>query len=81
MNEREINYAIGINSDEISYFLNYKNQLKKFSIDNRHLLSKVKMNKILIEIEHLVIHINNLKTEKKELIKLLDKIYYGNNSD
>jgi hypothetical protein len=81
INEREIYYAVGIVQNDIQYFLKYKNQLKKYSIDNRVQISKVNMNKIFIEIENITLHIIELKNQEQELLKLLDKIYYGNNTD
>jgi len=55
--------------------------LKKYSIDNRVQISKVNMNNIFIEIENITLHIIELKNQEQELLKLLDKIYYGNNTD
>jgi len=81
INEREIYYAVGIVQNDIQYFLKYKNQLKKYSIDNRVQISKVNMNKIFIEIENITLHIIELKNQEQELLKLLDKIYYGNNTN
>ena len=77
INEREIDYAISIVQNEIQYFLRYKNQLKKFSIDNRATISKVNMNKIFIEIENITLQIQKLKNQELELLNTLDKIYYG----
>jgi hypothetical protein len=81
INEKEILYSIEILKNEINYFLKYKNQLKKYSIDNREKISKINMNKIFIEIENLTLHILKLKNQEKEFLKLLDSIYYGNKSD
>ena len=77
INEREIDYAISIVQNEIQYFLRYKNQLKKFSIDNRATISKVNMNKIFIEIENITLQIQKLKNQELELLNTLDKMYYG----
>ena len=41
INEREIYYAVGVVQNDIQYFVKYKNQLKKYSIDNRVQISKV----------------------------------------
>ena len=81
INEREIYYAVGVVQNDIQYFLKYKNQLKKYSIDNRVQISKINMSKIFIEIENITLHIIELKNQEQELLKLLDKIYYGNNTD
>lgn len=81
INEREIYYAVGVVQNDIQYFLKYKNQLKKYSIDNRVQISKVNMNKIFIEIENITLHIIELKNQEQEFLKLLDKIYYGKDTD
>ena len=81
VNEREIDYAISIVQNEIQYFLRYKNQLKKFSIDNRVTISKVNMNKIFIEIENITLHIQKLKKQEQELLNTLDKFYYGKHTE
>ena len=81
INEREIYYAVGVVQNDIQYFLKYKNQLKKYSIDNRVQISKVNMNKIFIEIENITLHIIELKNQEQEFLKLLDKIYYGKHTD
>lgn len=81
INEKEIDYQISLIQADIQYFLTYKNQLKKFSIDNRANITKVNMNKIFIEIEKITLHIQKLKNQEQEYLKLLDTIYYGNNSD
>ena len=81
INEREIYYAIGVVQNDIQYFLKYKNQLKKYSIDNRVQISKVNMNKIFIEIENITLHIVELKNQEQEFLKLLDKMYYGKHTD
>ena len=81
INQREIDYAISIVQNDIYYFVNYKNQLKKFSIDNRATITKVNMNKIFSEIERIVIYLQKLKNQEQELLNLLDKFYYGNNSN
>lgn len=81
INEREIYYAVGIVQNDIQYFLKYKNQLKKYSIDNRVQISKVNMNKIFIEIENITLHIIELKNQEQEFLKLLDKMYYGKQTD
>ena len=75
VNEREIDYAISVVQNEIQYFLRYKNQLKKFSIDNRATISKVNMNKIFIEIENIILHIQKLKKQEQELLNTLDSQY------
>lgn len=79
--EKEIDYQIKLIQEDIQYFLNYKNQLKKFSINNRMSISQLSMNKIFIEIETLTLYIQKLKNEEKEYLKLLNNIYYGNESD
>jgi hypothetical protein len=38
------------------------------------------MVKIFSEIETITLHIQKLKNQEQELLKLLDNIYYGNNS-
>lgn len=81
INEREIYYAVGVVQNDIQYFLKYKNQLKKYSIDNRVQISKVNMNKVFIEIENITLHIIELKNQEQEFLKLLDKIYYGKDTD
>lgn len=81
INEKEIDYQVSLIQADIQYFLSYKNQLKKFSIDNRATISKINMNKIFIEIEKVTLHIQKLKNQEQEFLKLLDKMYYGNNSD
>lgn len=81
INEKEIDYQISLIQADIQYFLSYKNQLKKFSIDNRVNITKVNMNKIFIEIEKITLHIQKLKNQEQEYLKILDTIYYGNNSD
>lgn len=81
VNEREIDYAISVVQNEIQYFLKYKNQLKKFSIDNRATISKVNMNKIFIEIENITLHIQKLKKQEQELLNTLDKFYYGKHTE
>jgi hypothetical protein len=79
--EKEIDYQIKLIQEDIQYFLNYKNQLKKFSINNRMSIPQLSMNKIFIEIETLTLYIQKLKNEEKEYLKLLNNIYYGNESD
>jgi hypothetical protein len=81
INEKEVYYAINVIQADIQYFIRYKNQLKKFCIDNRVVITKANMNKIFIEIETINNHIQNLKNQEQELLKLLDKFYYGNNSN
>lgn len=81
INEREIYYAVGVVQNDIQYFVKYKNQLKKYSIDNRVQISKVNMNKIFIEIENITLHIIELKNQEQEFLKLLDKMYYGKQTD
>ena len=73
INEREIYYAVGVVQNDIQYFVKYKNQLKKYSIDNRVQISKVNMNKIFIEIENITLYIIELKNQEQEFLKLLDK--------
>jgi hypothetical protein len=77
INEKEIDYAVNVIQSDIQYFLRYKNQLKKFSIDNRAQISRIKMNKILNEVERVTLHIQNLKNQEQELLNTLDKYYYG----
>lgn len=79
--EKEIDYAVSIVQSDIQYFLRYKNQLKKFSIDNRATISKVNMNKIFMEIENITLHIQKLKNQEQELLNTLDKYYYGKHTD
>ncbi len=81
VNEREIDYAVSVVQSDIQYFLRYKNQLKKFSIDNRATITKVNMNKIFIEIENITLHIQKLKNQEQELLKTLDKFYYGKSNE
>jgi hypothetical protein len=81
INEREIYYAVGVVQNDIQYFVKYKNQLKKYSIDNRVQISKVNMNNIFIEIENITLHIIELKNQEQEFLKLLDKMYYGKQTD
>jgi hypothetical protein len=81
INEKEVDYSINVIQADIQYFIRYKNQLKKFCIDNRVVITKVNMNKIFIEIETINNHIQNLKNQEQELLKLLDKFYCGNNSN
>lgn len=81
INEKEIHYAISIAKDEIDYFIKYVNQLKKFTIDNRADISKINMNKIFKEVQSITLHINNLKKQEQELLKTLDKIYYGKHTE
>ncbi len=77
VSEKEIDYAVSVVQSDIQYFLRYKNQLKKFSIDNRTTISKVNMNKIFIEIENITLQIQKLKNQELELLNTLDKMYYG----
>lgn len=81
VSQKEIDYAVSVVQSDIQYFLRYKNQLKKFSIDNRTTISKVNMNKIFIEIENITLHIQKLKTQEQELLKTLDKFYYGKHTE
>lgn len=81
VNDREIDYAISVLHNEIQYFLRYKNQLKKFSIDNRVNISKKNMNRIFIEIENIAVHIQKLKIQEQELLKNLDVFYYGKHKE
>lgn len=39
------------------------------------------MNKIFIEIENITLHIIELKNQEQEFLKLLDKMYYGKDTD
>ena len=78
INEKELDYYISLIQADIYYFTNYKKQLKKFAINNRADINKVKMNLIFTETENVTLHIYNLKLQEQELLKLLDKIYYGN---
>lgn len=81
VSEKEIDYAISVVQSDIQYFLRYKNQLKKFSIDNRATITKVNMNKIFIEIENITLHIQKLKNQEQELLQTLDKFYYGKSNE
>lgn len=81
VSEKEIDYAVSVVQSDIQYFLRYKNQLKKFSIDNRATITKVNMNKIFIEIENITLHIQKLKNQEQELLKTLDKFYYGKSNE
>ena len=78
INEKEVDYYISLIQVDIYYFTNYKKQLKKFAINNRADINKAKMNLIFTETENVTLHICNLKIQEQELLKLLDKIYYGN---
>jgi hypothetical protein len=78
INEKEVDYYISLIQADIYYFTNYKKQLKKFAINNRADINNVKMNLIFTETENVTLHICNLKIQEQELLKLLDKIYYGN---
>jgi hypothetical protein len=81
VNEKEIDYAISLVQSDIQYFLRYKNQLKKFSIDNRATISKINMNKIFNEVERITLYIQNLKNQEQELLKTLHKFYYGKHTE
>ena len=81
INEKEIDYAISLIQADIQYYIRYKSQLKKFTTDNRSDISKANMIKIFSEIEKITLYIQKLKNQEQELLKLLDKIYYGNNTD
>jgi hypothetical protein len=81
INEKEVDYSINVIQADIQYFIRYKNQLKKFCIDNRVVITKVNMNKIFIEIETINNHIQNLKNQEQELLNTLDKYYYGKHTD
>jgi hypothetical protein len=81
ISEKEIDYAVNVIQSDIQYFLRYKNQLKKFSIDNRVQISRIKMNKIFMEIENITLHIQKLKNQEQELLNTLDKYYYGKHTD
>ena len=81
INEKEIDYAISLIQADVQYYIRYKSQLKKFTTDNRSDISKANMIKIFSEIEKITLHIQKLKNQEQELLKLLDKIYYGNNTD
>jgi hypothetical protein len=78
INEKEVDYAISLIQADIHYFTKYKKQLKKFAINNRADINRIKMNLIFTETENVTLHIYNLKLQEQELLKLLDKIYYGN---
>lgn len=78
IDEREIDYAISFIKIDINYFLKYKNQLKKYSIDNRTSISSINMNNIIVEIENVTIYIYELKTQEQQLLNYLNKTYYGN---
>lgn len=81
ISEKEIDYAVNVIQSDIQYFLRYKNQLKKFSIDNRVQISRIKMNKILNEVERITLYIQKLKNQEQELLNTLDKYYYGKHTD
>lgn len=81
INEKELDYTINIIQSDIQYFLMYKNGLKKYIIENRASISKISLNKILIEIETITLYIRELKHQEQEFLKLLDKLYYGKNTD
>ena len=81
INEKEIDYAISLIQADIQYYIRYKSQLKKFTTDNRSDISKANMIKIFSEIEKITLYIQKLKNQEQQLLKLLDKIYYGNNTD
>jgi hypothetical protein len=81
INEKELHYTINIIQSDIQYFLRYKNGLKKYIIENRASISKISLNKILIEIETITLYIRELKHQEQEFLKLLDKMYYGKNTD
>ena len=78
INEKELDYYISLIKADIYYFTNYKKQLKKFAINNKADINRIKMNLIFTETENVTLHIYNLKLQEQELLKLLDKIYYGN---
>jgi hypothetical protein len=79
--EKEIDYSISLIQADIQYYIRYKSQLKKFTTDNRSDISKANMIKIFSEIEKITLYIQKLKNQEQELLKLLDKIYYGNHTD
>ena len=81
INEKEIDYSINLIQADIQYYIRYKSQLKKFTADNRSDICKANMIKIFSEIEKITLYIQKLKNQEQELLKLLDKIYYGNNTD
>ena len=80
INEKEIDYSINLIQADIQYHIRYKRQLKGFAVDNRSQITKANMIKIFSEIERITLHIETLKHQEQELLKLLDNIYYGNNS-
>jgi hypothetical protein len=80
INEKEIDYLVNLTQADTQYYIRYKSQLKKFAVDNRAEITKAKMVKIFSEIETITLHIQKLKNQEQELLKLLDNIYYVNNS-
>ena len=80
INEKEIDYLVNLTQADTQYYIRYKSQLKKFAVENRAGITKADMVKILSEIERITLHIQKLKNQEQEFLKLLDSIYYGNNS-
>lgn len=80
INEKEIDYLVNLTQADTQYYIRYKLQLKKFAVENRAGITKADMVKILSEIERITLHIQKLKNQEQEFLKLLDSIYYGNNS-
>lgn len=80
INEREVIYRAEMIQADINYFIRYKNNLSKYLVQNSKEMNKKNTLKFINEIESIILHIEKLKTEKKDYLTLLDKIYYGNNS-
>ena len=80
INEREVIYRAEMIQADINYFIRYKNNLSKYLVQNSKEMNKKNTLKFIKEIESIILHIEKLKTEKKDYLTLLDKIYYGNNS-
>jgi hypothetical protein len=77
ISENEIEYIVTFINIDIDYFLDYKNQLKKYCIENKDLISKKNMAKIFIELEDINEHINELMKQKEEFLNHLNTTYYG----
>lgn len=80
INEREVIYRAEMIQADINYFIRYKKNLSKHLVENSKEINKKNTLKFIQEIESIILHIEKLKTEKKDYLTLLDKIYYGNNS-
>lgn len=81
INEREVIYTSEMIQADINYFIRYKNNLSKYLVENSKEMNKKNTLKLIKEIERVILHIEKLKTEKKNQLTLLEKIYYGNNSN